>query len=249
MAGFYHFLAGVSAAALVPQGRLSPEVLTRYGLAAVLADVETFGEHAIVVDVPRGPGDQGGVLIYPRVPGVDDPYIGVDSERQVWLHVAPALTEGRWIGWLRAAPPTPDELRRMHARPGYDVRDEHGRHWQVPIVRSPESTFGTLPKDLTFDAAGQVVERLKPRYRDLWEALGPLWDVLHGTPVSAAVDNDDGFIPRTAAAGLAVNYRVGLQEITALYEAGVPVLDDATARAICFALVDYDAIVRAEKKT
>lgn len=254
MASFYHFLPALSSAAITKHGRLDRDVLLKHSLDEVLGDVELANEHAIVVDVTRGPApnERGGVLIYPRVTGVDDPYIGVDHERQQWYTATPQEaqeTPGRWIGWLRSAPPSPDDLVRRSTCPGYLVRDEHGRQWQVPIVRSPHSPFGALPKDLVFDAAGQVVPKLKSRYRALWESLAPLWDVLNGTPVAPEVDNDEGFVPRTAAAGLAVNYRLGPQEITALYEAGVPVLDDATARSICFALVDYDAIVRAEKKT
>ena len=247
-AGFYHFLP-VDAPALLDgdptDATLNREVLEQFGLADVLADVTHCPNHCVVTITDKGPNGQPGVVIYPKPSHGEDPRsFSYNANRQTWVPVPGLAEPKRYIGWDKDEPPRPEDLERQRNWPGYLVKDGHDRQWSIPVARSPRASLGILPCDFTFDASGKPITQLKPEYEPLWEAAGEIYDFFHGDPHGLESD----VIIQHAAAALAVNYRVGTAELSALHAAGVGVLDTLTVQSIVKSLIDFDTEEEFKKK-
>jgi hypothetical protein len=187
MPGFFHFLPHLTAARVrAANDRLDRDVLKARGLDDVLADVEVYGEHAILNDTHRGPGGQPGVVLYPvRADGELPDHLNYNPDVQTWTPVGGSRESRvksqerepeRWIGWQTDAPPTPFDLERRRTFAGYTVEDASGRKWSVPIARSPADLLGSLPKTFDLDDDGQWRPVLAPDYQPIWDLSGEVWD-------------------------------------------------------------------------
>lgn len=263
MAGFKYFLADVTEAELVEGDRLRPEVLARYGLERTLADLEKRDRDCALSGVAggKGPDGRGGLVLTPRGPsGAYEASLQYRPPAQGWL---PAVAGNVWIGWETVAPPEPQDLARKTRYAGYDVRDESGGLWHIPVARTPQLRYGFLPQSYTFGAGGTPVGHLKAQARELWERAGQLWDVYASIFGREAIASGEATLPREIPEAwygadwllqqavwiLGVNYRVGPLEINALFELGRPILDDGFKQAVCQATCDFDFALELQKKT
>jgi hypothetical protein len=179
---------------------------------------------------------------------------------QGWL---PAVRGDVWIGWETAAPPTPEDLRRHARYSGYDVRDEYGGTWHIPVARTPDLRYGFLPQSYTFGARGQPVGHLKAQCRELWERAGQLWEMYASIFGRDAILAGEATLPREipeawygadwlleqAVFLLGVNYRISPLEINGLFESGREFFDDHFKQAVCQACCDFDFALEYQKKT
>jgi hypothetical protein len=208
MAGILYFLPKVALPALVcARGKISREILASCGLQEILADV-TEKSHAALFDLSKaGPsGDSGTVLIPLPAKGGAPKRATYCPRLQTWQRV----TDKLWIGLDKEYPPTPEDLERRAIRRGYKLplSAPSPSSLHVPILRSPRGAT-SLPEDLSLDAAGELVVRVKESHRRLWEDAAPIWDFF--------IDRSRGELSRAEALRFAirvlgVNYRFGLAE-------------------------------------
>lgn len=184
---FLYFLPG-------HQGpRVDGAVLDRYGLRDLFRGTTARGCQAAAG--PEGPGC--------LVNDDRDPPAAYRPTEQIW---AKRLSGGAWTGICKASPPLPEELLRGDWMEGHEVtlRDRH--QWVVPVAkRMPEGTG--LPEVLLYTAEG-IRHRVAPEFLDLWEHACRLWDADGQLPVEDLMD--------LAAKALAVNYRLGRDELNLL---------------------------------
>lgn len=255
MAALFHFLPHSQLDQLAECGKLKPVELAKYGLDRVLADCPEITVDVLAHPVQKGPGDEPGVLLYPRTPGGKDPRHTIYRPNDQTWHAVEA-PEGhkraekklplRWIGWANESAPTPADLERKRLVAGAHIIDDVGLQWLVPIARSITAKYGRLPCDFRFDANGKPVLKLKPSYAGLWEASSVALEFFAS---QGQIENTMELVS-IAIAALSTNYRLGMCEVNALGEGGLIGLDSEKIVAILRALVDWDAWEAAlQKKT
>ena len=110
-----------------------------------------------------------------------------------------------WLGWEPAHPPGPADLIRRSVVPGVDLKLGDGREWMCPEWRTIPVTFRC------FDESKEIESVTTGKYRYLLPIV---------EKVAAAFDGDNGITDKelvlAAIAALNVNYRVRLQEVSAL---------------------------------
>ena len=263
---FYYFLPSVTPEHVREGQFLRAGVLEQYGLEGVLGDIRKVPEHASVSGVRSavGPGNQVGTVITPlsKARGVAD-LVGNDPARQKWTEGPVDRATGKpkyWVGYLLADPPTPHDLERWTVIGGPKVTDRSGWEWQVPIARAPhwQQPYGALPQSFTFDAEGEPLPHLDPAFEWLWRLAGEIRDwyaksagpAADATPAEKAGYEAPKFsaLVKHAARLLAVNYRVGLVELSQLHALGRPVLTQDTVHNICQAAYGWEVQEEAKKK-
>jgi len=260
---FYYFLPCVTPEQVREGQFFRQGVLEQYGLDGVLGDVRKVPEHASVSGVRAavGPGQQVGTVITPvsKARGVCD-LVGNDPARQKWTAGPLDRATGQpkyWVGYLLAEPPMPQDLERWEIVPGYLVTDPKGWQWKIPTARAPGQPYGFLPQSYTFDAAGEPQPHLEPNFVWLWELVGAVrdWYVRQSpgedaTPAQRAAHEppQQAELVKYAARLLAVNYRVGLLELSLLHSLGRPALTSVTVHAICQAAYGWDVEQEVAKK-
>lgn len=98
-----------------------------------------------------------------------------------------------WIGYLNAAMPNEQCLRRSKMIPGQSVKLLNGESWQIPIARSwnEKGEFTVeLPRLVGMNHAGQIVatNEVVPEYRQLYELACKIYDTMS----ESLDDNGDG---------------------------------------------------------
>lgn len=196
---------------------LKPEVIQRAGLGDILRDrcdmtcLSGSGRLA-VNDVLRGPLAHGGVILKPlsileRPDEVDG--FGYYPEKQQWIHVTVADSDGYWIGWDPEKKPTAELLERDDLVRGRLEELGDGDWWTCPIIRLLQGGIG-LP-DVWGLEGGKIVSRVKPRWNWAWDLSGDVWDfMVADTPIP----REQAFT--WAAQLLGINYRVGPEECSIL---------------------------------
>jgi len=140
-----------------------------------------------------------------------------------------------WLGVVEDALPGPEDLQRSEIVDGHDVVLGDGFSWRVPVVRLLDGG-SSLPRALEWDGLAWRHGDVRPAYRCLWAAALRMWDALAGS-------NDDGAPvtlteeATTAATAIALNYRVGPAEISAL-----GLLDTHSEVEVLKALIDLPAL-------
>jgi len=187
MRGFLYFIPGLSAA--------SADDIDTLGLSDVLGAFAFRG--CSVGPVPDG---AGGVVV-----ASNDVAIGYHPEKQVWRDCG-----AFWIGWERDAMPDERDLRRDKTLPGIECELRPGCNWIIPPA-------AWLPRFATWDNSGCWVEELEPEYvavaalgDRVREHLRILQGKEEGEPMTFAELLD------IAVAYLALNYRIGKHEASAL---------------------------------
>lgn len=198
---------------------LARRTLTARGLLEVFADVPLEAEHLAINELRgRGPGNRAGTIICYQAATTDRlRNVNFEPDSQRWT----AIGDGSlvWIGTENVEPPTEQELRRQNLYGGYLVHLANGESFQIPTVRR-DGGGSSLPTDLTWDAAGKLIEPLKPAYQTYWDDSAEVasWffgDAAEGTEFGGQTFSKARAL-ELAIKVLSLNYRYGRGEHEAL---------------------------------
>ncbi|HEY4760948.1 MAG TPA: hypothetical protein VIH42_10250 [Thermoguttaceae bacterium] len=246
MAPPIYFFPKIQKHQLAGNGKLSQAILAMHGdLARTFADVIDLRRDASLSELTgAGPGGASGCLLTALPP------IG---EAPVRLHYAPEFQTWSkfgeiWVGIDKEYPPTAADLIRKKTFEGYRI-EIAGQEWSVPVIRDPEGATG-LPRAWSFDDGGQVTERIKDIYQDLWRkferATWLFYDPAGPWPLCMELNEAVDLCLET----LSINYRLGRIEQNLL-----GLVDSENWFVILAAAVDeptyrevYEAVTK-EKKT
>ena len=247
MPGFYYYLPGVMKEQLTQGELLNRDLLRERGLDEVLADVTHTPKHASLCNISRdsGPDKKSGVLLaiagkYAGAPDV----VTYRPDLHPWHWKAVGESDKLWIGVLTSGLPMPSDLERLEQIGGAELLDGHGRVWRLPIAREPNQHYGALPQSFTFDAAGEPLPVVLPRWSWLWELSGEIRDAYMGL-----IDRDLRWMVKAAVRILAVNYRIGPQELSLLHDLGKGVLTQQIAYSIGRAAFGFEVLEEAKKNS
>ena len=201
----------------------------------------------------KGPDGGSGQLVTcgPTGTQTDDPgTFGYFPDRQVWE----SCERGRfWLGFDSADPPGPGDLVKPRIIGGYRVKLDDDREWVMPLVRRADLST-ELPQAMVLDPeSGEVKYRPLPDYAAITVDAERVWQQLRHedaeyvreqetlpnevfTPQPGPLDDlADWF--RIATRALALNYRVGPWEVSAL-----KLISTSTVREAVGAIIDLPAI-------
>lgn len=232
MAGLIYYLAGKRA--------VSEEDLRKAGLGYAL-DGAGGPSH---VAAEKGPDGGAGVMFtLPDARGENPPVQALAASAR-WTRIPDVA--GAWVGFDPKDPPGPGDLCRREKMVGHDVEMGDGRKWTVPVaIRFPEGTC--LPRSLSWDGSRWAQGDVVPRYRELFAAAQRIWDNLvnatkpgeEAGEVTVTLSEEAG----VCACALAVNYRLGPAEISAL-----GLFDEQSEANAALALVDWPAVLEYARK-
>lgn len=192
-----------------------------------------------VMMTPDGPAG-GGVIV---APGPDDPRYAPNEQRWIpaCIPTSPDLPppEGwiapYWVG-IEKLNPCPEDLVREVGIGGYDLALDDGCVWRVPLIRRWDreqmAHCSNLPRSL-MPKNGRFVQEIRPEYQ---EADG-LAEKIFASFVAGRTVGIDEWYP-DAAGLLAVNYRLGMEEVGLLGLFAEP----STGLRVTGLSIDVDAI-------
>lgn len=233
-----YFLPGVYRQHLVSGGELSQAILKERGIGDTFADVRAGEFYAC--DTEGGPGGKSGVLLAYQTPKGQIPqHTKFVARLQTWSE----SYDGKvWIGIETANPPTAEDLRRKTVHRGYAL-EIGNQSFEVPVIRRVDDT-SELPREMFFDAKGNLVEPIKAAYRQYWEDSAEVADWFFAGTWS---DEQKSRALMLAVQALSLNYRYTLLEQNALR-----IIDADSFLSVLMATVDVPharALEEAEKKT
>jgi hypothetical protein len=214
--------------------RIDISAVQKAGLWDRLDDVVTgqlAHDRYICNPLHKGPDNGEGVLIVPEPPD-GTPVAGSEfaPDRQTW-----GLSESGkyWIGIDREHPPTPEGLVRGRTVSGVVATLGDGRQWLCPTIRT-ELLTPRVPMTYAM-SGGQLIGQVQQRYADVWRR-SKAWCLrfLEDFKDERVVDllgGPEAF--RDAVACLAINYRIGIEEASALR-----ILDDQALESVIDAAID-----------
>ncbi len=198
MNGFLYFIEG--------KNTVTKADLEAAGLAYAFDGPFSFREAG------TGPGAAGVVV------GVGE-NIGFYPDRQTWLPIPGS--PGVFLGFeIAETKPKPADLARTEQIDGYVVELADGESWLVPVARCfPEGSM--LPMAMTIGPDGKVVKEALPKFAAACRDAERLWDFFRSENGMLNEDEtveplDDSEMFALAAGVLALNYRVGPAEVSAL---------------------------------
>ena len=268
MSGFLYYLPGLRSDQAIARGRLATN-LVPVSILTALQDCDRVPDLTIAIDLDHGPDGGPGLLLIPK-PVDDDlpPRLGYFPELQTWsrLGLRPdqvgSESQPTWLGYTTADPPTPSDLERREQIPGYLVTDAAELSWSIPIARACDNPRGNLPYAVRWTPERRPYCGVSQRYAQFWADAQRLWDLVdqHGTPdsngllwlTSGLTEEEDAFCVDMDTRALAINYRVGPDELATLDTIRPGWLSLGTASLFANAIVDYHARRRweqAQKKT
>jgi len=180
-----------------------------------------------------GPDTGQGVLL--TVGGITPAAAGPACD---WTQIHGATA---WLG-LSGERPGPADLARKSQRDGHAVRLADGNEWLVPVARALDGTT-PLPRRLALSAEGVWV------FGDVTEEFAGLYaDACRVFETFCGEAEDDGAVlvsegVEIAVRALAVNYRIGPAEISAL-----GLFTSESQADVLKALVDWPALDELKKK-
>lgn len=245
MAGFIYF---------VPNARAKDPAVARLG--EIGRPTSMIGE-ALVRITERGPNDQPGALAAadtgPRGKQARSLYM---PDEQTWVRAPGA---DWWLGYWNDRPPCPEDLERARLKPGHKVALADGNKWTLPVARAL-SGRPAVPQVVRVNDGGAKVLDVVAADRALWERALAFWDEWQALADTAEQQSDidsytwvgrkDGVVVISidncfdaAVELLAINYRVGEAEISAL-----ELLTTDNMIECLLALVDWPSLEALEKK-
>lgn len=225
MSDFFYFIPGVQAA--------NEKVVRERGLADRIVVYTSMQVHS-------GPGEKAGMLLrdnsHDKTTG--NVRFGYFPDEQVWCEAG-----GIWVGMSKADPPKPDDLRRDDFINGHQVKLNDGNEWMIPVARAfPTGT--NLPCSLSLGPDGELVFDILERYVPFSKHAERLFLEFYGglageseEEVAERLHDLDWF--NHAVEALAVNYRVGAQEVSLL-----KLLTTRNVFEVCRAVVDFPEFVK-----
>lgn len=227
MPGFIYFIPNA--------GSATSKDLAALGLAHVFGKGESY--EAGVIE--RGPGGDGGLLV--RMSGEDLPALSYQSDKQEWIRAG-----AWWLGWQKRTLPGPEDLGRDPMLWGHDCILGDERTWVVPALRLIDEGGPVFAKHrYKLAEGGRWKRQPMAEYAALAQHVETLWRYLlqitddgdEATPEMSEAELID-----IACAALAMNYRVGPVEISAL-----GLLTSESLRSVLHAVVNLPAILEASK--
>jgi hypothetical protein len=145
----------------------------------------------------------------------------MDMASQTWVK----RPGGLWVGWDNDAKPTPEQLARESQLPGKAIELADSTTWKVPTLRewrlndtdSPPIVYQIkVPRLLDCNEAGKWVEGdVVAGYREIWDRSAAVFDLMV-LGSQQKVELDDSDLISFAVDLLAINYRIGSHEVSAL---------------------------------
>jgi hypothetical protein len=228
MAGFLYFIPDVNG--------VDDATLKRVGLEHLLGAPRRFGR------MDRGPAGGPGCLV-DLATGPDAPALAWVADAQQWPECPNA---GFRIGFTKGAAPGPRDLQRADLIDGYPVTLADGNEWIVPLARV-FATGRAVECRMRLGEGGrwvaaEAVERLvgvEAVASGIWAGLEAQFQLNAElaaaskplNPVTISIDVD------AAISGLAVNYRIGKFEVSAL-----GLFTPSIVKDVLLALVDWPTI-------
>jgi len=173
--------------------------------------------------------------------------LGYYRDRQKWV---PSQCGKYWIGYEQ--PLTASDLARVEQLDGHSVRLEDGSDWLIPVARSFVNGC-VLPQSLALGPDGSVVTEVLPRYvafskraESIWENFIADCKTQSGEPVETVEPSESFTVAdyfNIAVEALALNYRVGPQEVSLLR-----LLTTANVLRIAQAIIDVPTLLELSKK-
>lgn len=215
MSGFLYFLPNA------PQGNVSFDVLTRYGISHI---VDSPKQHLIHRGC-SGPENIQGVIV-----GVADRWdFGEvkNSDAITWAKFPKTFGQGGltpWLGWIEAnGLPTPVDLVRTAQLPGESITLADNNSWLVPIARDFEGAC-LLPRayDLDDETGEWVSSKVRREYAKIWDHANNYYLAMRTAYVEAQAAGESNFVftipdgEQLVVDALAVNYRVSARELATL---------------------------------
>jgi hypothetical protein len=234
VAGFIYYVAG---AQTMGQARETIEREGARGLA----------EGAAHVHSAAGP-DSHGLLIIADANGGAKASPEYTPGKQTWKKAGRRL----WVGFETARRPRPEELLRRNPIEGRPVAMGDGNDWLVPIARrcvgGPDGAawLMALPRAHRFEKGSWSPGEVLGRYRALWQRVeqyaGALVELGKGDPAAGELVSfeDEN---ETIVEALAVNYRLGRHEVSAL-----GLVTSEVVGPVIRVLCDLDALEELGKK-
>lgn len=138
------------------------------------------------------------------------------------------------LGVLADALPGPDDLARAELVDGHAVELADGKPWTIPVVRKLLGG-SALPRALAWDGKDWSRGEVLPVYRKLYAAGQRLFDAFRGSEGDGPTTLTEEV--ETAVTAIAVNYRVGPAEVSAL-----GLLNTRSAGEVLRAMIDIPAL-------
>jgi len=184
------------------------------------------------VATQKGPDAAAGVIF---TFGQSDSLMNPDAI--VWSRIP---NTDLWLGYHPGGNrPGPADLARPETIGGHMVKLADGNEWLVPVARAVNGT-SPLPRKLAWDGSKWSAGEVQDRYRDLFGEACRIWDLLIHCEEATVTISDEANL---AAMALAVNYRLGPAEISAL-----GLFDTKCHLDVILALVDWPVVTELAKK-
>ena len=186
-----------------------------------------------------GPDNKKGAVFAAHIGGSESyTKVGYYPAEQTWTNCG-----GKWVGVYNNAKPCPADLLRKEVIIGHKAELGDGNDWQIPLART---IFGTtkLPEKIGWGPDGEFVSEVLPEYKELCDRASEIWDcaIENGGMVTGTLEE----CSTLALLSLKVNYRIGMNEATAL-----GLFNTRTIARVIDCLVDvplWDKYVELEKK-
>lgn len=218
---FLYFISGSSSSNV-----MESEAFGSGGLQIVFRDCLD----ELVFAESKGPGGVPGVLVYALPITREKPFaLRFREDQQEWIDCGT-----HWLGIQRDCGPSPDGLQRKKILESYQYYLADGREWYCPKIRRLD-----MPLVPAFWKVNKGTFRLevKEQFVDVWEKSADWTN--RAMPLPEVMEN--------CALLLGLNYRVGLNEISAMN-----MLDNKAAHDVILAAIDEQFLidlVNAQKKS
>lgn len=134
-----------------------------------------------------------------------------------------------YLCWQKGATAEPEQLKRRKVVEGQDVELLDGKAWHCPTIRK---NLGSPNVPCSYERkAGEITRQVVPSYRQVWEASGKWTAAYLGSGL------DVGQLFEIAATCLALNYRVGDEELRML-----SLFDYDAMKQVLHVAIDFDAV-------
>lgn len=223
---FLYFLPATEADEITRDGIASGPLSLAFSDA--LRTPRTFTEMTIRTNVTKGPsGSSGTIIAVHSLKWASTHQVGYYPEKQTWRDCGTF-----WLGYANDAKPGPDSLQRDQIVTGYEQELGDDRIWVAPIVRYPAGNTN-LPQSMGIDGAGQFVESVVSSMQWAWALACDVWDRY---VMGDGLQRDEIF--GMSVKCLAINYRLGPHEATALGLIDGPKAKEILQAAIAGPMID-----------
>lgn len=237
MAGFLYFFPE-SGDRPYKDGRVNAALLKRCGLTSVFSETLELPKQCTQHKC-TGPNEIPGIVLCPSCVHAEEPPSRTfkAGASQFWCDRGDF-----WIGLHKGNEPKPEDLEREKVYPAFVLKDRYGSRWSLPIIRMPDGK-GSLPVEYGFDRDGELIHRICSEFKDVWELSGDALDLMQSASSEVESETNKRWSEadkiKMSLEFLAINYRVSLHEVSALFEVGKAVFDTEFATSVLIAVTNW----------